>query len=403
MPLEYRAFDPSPCNFPRPRVSILPRIYIPADTEERNLVKGCVDYAGQGQLFSRGRYALGEAYRLAGLDCNSVLLAPAYHCVTMLDPALSLGAAVRLYPLTADLLPEPAALEVLASQPGKPVKVLLATHFFGFVRDLSWLKNWCEERDICFVEDCSHALFTERFQAHGAGQYGRFVASSPYKFFPSTDGGWLWAADAGVFTGPAPREARWVDELRAIKQRFDAERQPDYGHESRVRLDGELAAILARSLVPGADEFRQRAAQSAQYDDELTRRSALRTSRWIINHASLSHMVERRRANYQYWLEAVADLQYCRPLYPELPADVVPYMFPLHIEFPMPHFYLLKQLAMPLWRWDEMAVSDCPVAADYRLHLLHLPCHQSLSADELAWMVVALRAVLSISVDGDRI
>jgi dTDP-4-amino-4,6-dideoxygalactose transaminase len=66
----------------------------------------------------------------------------------------------------------------------------------------------------------------------------------------------------------------------------------------------------------------------------------------------------------------------------------------------MPHFYWLKQLAVPVWRWDEMAVSPCPVARDYRLHLLHLPCHQSLSDDEMDWMLAALGKVLRTPVAG---
>jgi len=57
-------------------------------------------------------------------------------------------------------------------------------------------------------------------------------------------------------------------------------------------------------------------------------------------------------------------------------------------------------LGVPVWRWDEMAISNCSVADDYRLHLLHLPCHQSLGEEEMAWMVAAVRIVLTIPIDG---
>lgn len=395
MPLEYRVFDPSPCRFPKPRVSLLPRIYTPSDVADQHLVDKDPILLGQSQHFSRGRYALGEAFRLAGLDHTSMLLAPAYHCVTMLDPALALGAEVRLYPLTADLLPDPAAVESLASMPGKPIKVLLATHFFGFVRDFSWLRKWCDERGICFVEDCSHILFTDRFQAQGAGHFGRFVASSPYKFFPCADGGFLWAPGAGRLTGPVPSPVRWSDELRAIMQRLNVACQIGRGQVSLASLGEELAAILANPLELGVDLRLKRAAQSAQYDQAHSHQAALCTSRWIIDHASLNDVIERRRANYLRWFQAVANLPNCRPLYQDLPPGVVPYMFPIYVDFPTPHFYQLKRLAMPLGRWDEMAVSDCPIATKYRSHLLHLPCHQSLSEDELVWMIAALRAVLT--------
>ena len=49
---------------------------------------------------------------------------------------------------------------------------------------------------------------------------------------------------------------------------------------------------------------------------------------------------------------------------------------------------------VPVWRWDEMAVSACPVARDYRLRLLYLPCYLSLSGDEMDWLPAALSKVL---------
>ena len=70
-------------------------------------------------------------------------------------------------------------------------------------------------------------------------------------------------------------------------------------------------------------------------------------------------------------------------------------MFPLLIDSPQTHFHLLKLLGLPVWRWDEMAVSDCPVANKYRLGLLHLPCHQELTQSQMVWMTQVVRQVLS--------
>ena len=51
---------------------------------------------------------------------------------------------------------------------------------------------------------------------------------------------------------------------------------------------------------------------------------------------------------------------------------------------------------LAIWRWDEMAVSGCQVATRYRKHLLHLPCHQALAEDEIAWMHTAVSAVMRV-------
>lgn len=394
MSLDYQVFDPSACRFPRPRVSLLPRGFESAGDDDVNLLRTVPPLAGCGMYFSRGRYALGEAYRRAGLDRNGVLLAPAYHCVTMLDPALALGAEVQLYSLGADLAPDIESITELTERLTKPVKVLLAAHYFGFVQDFSALKQWCEARGIVLVEDCSHTLFTERYQAPGVGHQGQFVASSPYKFFPSADGGWLYARDPRMLAGAVAKPAALLAELRGIKQCLDVARRERVCSADIANLDNQLALLARQIPEAGMDERRMRQSQSSQYQIDLENRAALRGSRWLINHYSISVTIRRRQANYRRWLQVVAELPNCHPLYPDLPEHVVPYMFPLYIDHPMPHFYWLKQLAVPVWRWDEMAVSDCTVAQDYRLHLLHLPCHQSLSDDEMAWLVSALAKVL---------
>lgn len=65
----------------------------------------------------------------------------------------------------------------------------------------------------------------------------------------------------------------------------------------------------------------------------------------------------------------------------------------LYLDQPEPHFYWLKQLGFPVYRWDSIALSDCSTANDYRLHLLQLPCHQSLTDSDMDWMIAAITKV----------
>lgn len=392
MSLDYWVFDPSTCQFPKPRVPILPSAldYLTSANGEQSLLDGGLRH------FSRGRYALGEAYRLAGLDQQSALLAPAYHCVTMLDPALALGAQVQLYSLQSDLSPEPDSLDLLYAQSSRPVKALLATHFFGFIRNFSWLKQWCDDKGVVLIEDCSHALFTERYQASGAGLYGRFIASSPYKFFPCADGGLLYAPEAELLDTVRAESAGLLAELRGIKSTIEKSRLPKISTNDIDLIDQQLESLINGSPAPGTDQRMARSAQSTQYSLASTRTASLRSSRWVVSHSSAKNNLTRRQENYRRWVEALSDVPNCHALYPEIPQDVVPYMFPLYLNFPMPHFYWLKQLGLPVWRWDEMAISICPIADDYRLHLLHLPCHQSLRDEEMAWMIAAVRKTLAM-------
>ncbi|MBS3936278.1 MAG: DegT/DnrJ/EryC1/StrS aminotransferase family protein, partial [Sulfuritalea sp.] len=212
MALDALIFDPSPCGFPEPRVPLLPAGL------DGIAPRAAGNWAAAGHFrhFSRGRYALHAACRLAGVGPGAALLAPAYHCRTMLDPALALAGEVILYPLAPDLSPELAAIEMLARRSPFPVKALLAAHFFGFAQDFAALSAWCATRGIALIEDASHALFCEHHRPAGIGDLGEFVASSPYKFLPCPDGGLLFARDAAALDPVAPLAPSWRAELRGM-------------------------------------------------------------------------------------------------------------------------------------------------------------------------------------------
>lgn len=342
----------------------------------------------------RGRYALEEAYRLAGLDRESTLLAPAYHCLTMLDPAINLGAHVLLYPLRPDLSPDLEKLDRVVSNYARPLKALLATHYFGLAQNFDDIKSWCDKRGIILVEDCSHVLFTEGFQATGTGIFGKYVIASPYKFFACEDGGLLYSPKEQFLEGTRTRPASFFQELRAIKRTIGNHWLGATTPADIDRIGGRLAEIVNKPSAPAELQIDQYSHPSPLFSALASGTAALRSSEWLVRHSPVGVIVQQRRRNYQRWVEGLRGLPNCHALYPDLPADCVPYMFPLYIDHPDPRFYWLRHLGTPIWRWDEMAVSSCLVANNYRLHLLHLPCHQSLSDEEITWMIAAVQEVM---------
>lgn len=390
--LRISSFDSSPFGFPKPYVPALPNRAAKTAHDGQTsaaplLIKS--DIRAKCRSYMRGRYALGKAYRLSGTGLGTTLMAPAYHCITMLDPAVELNADILLYPLNSDLSPDLDALDTLYESAASPVKALLATHYFGFIQPFDVLKNWCLKRNITLIEDCSHVLFGDKYQASGAGKFGELVVSSPYKFFACEDGGLLYTQDAAWLVNVRTVGRTLVDELRGIK------------HTIERRL-----FEVSESALPGKQEFldeaKTRAAlsvgfytrPSSNYEPNSQDKAALRFSRWMVKNESPHSIAVARRANYTHWLEAVTALPNCESLYPRLPDTCIPYMFPLVIEHPQPHFHWLKQLGMPIWRWDELAISNCAISKRYQLHLLHLPCHQALSTKQMEWMIYQLGEVI---------
>jgi hypothetical protein len=375
-------FDPSPCCFPKPCVPLLPTGF--ADLTLHAAQPWAPDE--HFRHYARGRYALHQACRLAGVGPGKALLAPAYHCRTMLDPAIALGADLLLYPVTPDLRPDIDALEVLAAQAAAPVSALLVTHFFGFPIPLEELADWCRARGIALIEDGCHSFFTPWHRPENVGRCGDWVVSSPYKFLPSIDGGLLYAANPPVLEGVDLASPAWLSELRSFVSLLKK--------AAGACRDGYPPEIAAAPLAsPVAIERCEQSGCSPDYHIAEEHLGSHRLSHWLGQHADVAAISLRRRENYLRWMVATESLPACRPLFPELPARTIPYMFPLLIDRPATDFYALKHAGVPIWRWDSMLASNCPTANDYRLRLLHLPCHQSLGDKQLDWMISALTKV----------
>ncbi len=396
--LTYTLFDPSPCGFPEPRVPLLPMF------TRRALGRGHAgDFTlvGKGRptkVYKRGRYALYDAYRLAGVGAQGALLAPAYHCRTMLDPAISLGGELLLYQLDENLAPRLDSLRALLAQARRPVRAMLLTHYFGVPQQVVPMRDFCAEHGIALIEDCSHALFSLRGRER-LGLHGRYTVASPYKLLPCEEGGLLIAGDGAALPEAPNRRPPLraeISVLATMLQRKRAQRRTRETVRDLAGLEPALQALLAEGMPRGIESTARRSGTSAMYLKSEEGLAGPAIAGALMRLCDLDHVARQRRANYRRWAAAVAALPHCRPLWPQLPDDCAPYMFPLLIDHPDQHFHALKKLGMPIWRWDEMAVSDCPVASRYRKRLLHLPCHQALAEDEMAWMHAAVSAVVRL-------
>ena len=361
VPLDTLIFDASACGYPKSRVPPLPVGLAGLSLDPRHEAPWAPP--ANFRHFARSRYGLREACRLAGVGPGSALLAPAYHCRDMLDPALALGGEVLLYPLGRDLAPDIAALIDLIACSPNPVRAILVAHFFGIPQPLDVLSSWCNTHGIILIEDGSHAFFCEQHRPPGVGIAGDFVISSPYKFLPSPNGGLLYAPDANKLSDITPRNPSFLDELGGIARGLSKAKEYRRGRKScdTACIDDELAAI-ARNPGPQARELYQKATCSNDYHPEYEQLASLRCSRLAYRHADIERIAHRRRAIYRRWTEATSDLPFSRPLVPKLPDGCIPYMYPLYIDRPAPNFHYLKHLGFPAWRWDSIAASNCPTA-----------------------------------------
>src|SRR5262249_28305259 len=117
-----------------------------------------LDAAGPSLLTTSGRAAIMLGLRALGVGAGDRVLVPTYHCPTMIEPVVRLGAVPLFYPIGRD---GHAILDFLCSLQTEHAKAMLAAHFFGLPQDLAKLRAWCDENEIGLIEDCAHAYFGE--------------------------------------------------------------------------------------------------------------------------------------------------------------------------------------------------------------------------------------------------
>lgn len=383
--LQYYKIPTVALAYPRPLVSMLPVLDIKGlSLSKQNKSIFCNANATR---LSSGRVAILHALECIGVTDRDTVLVPAYHCMSMIEPVLWLGARVKFYRVDKNLCP---LIDFQQDSDLQDVKAVIIPHFFGFMQDITKLCDYFNKLDVKVIEDCAHAFFGER-DGKNAGESGDFSITSTVKFFPGTEGGVLYSAkhvipDLNITKRPLYQQLKAAKnilehcQLNNSPNKLAAVQQHKLTDETSQEVD-ELCYV-SKSKLNYLDP--QKISLPLSWADSL-----------VLNRTSHEWIVEQRRANYQYLAGQLKGLNNATLIFPELLPGTVPYVLPLLIHKPELHFSRLKIAGVPLWRWEELIVNDCPVSNDYRLKLIQLPIHQSLSTNELDWIAKQLRQVLA--------
>jgi dTDP-4-amino-4,6-dideoxygalactose transaminase len=279
--------------------------------------------------------------------------------------------------------------------------VLLVAHYFGFYQNMQKLRSWCDAHRVIMIEDCAHAFFGD-VNGHPVGWYGDYAIASARKFFALADGGYLVSARHplhGVTTEPGGFAFDIKSVLNAVESAFAYGRLAplSYALTPVLTLQAHLweklkawrDAGVAPSTGPGVSV-------GYQYLDLASIRKRMSVpSRCLLRLSARSAIVARRRTHYQRLATGLSGLSGARPLFPDLPDGVVPYMFPLLVEQPDSVFPALKRKGVPIWRWEHLEPGDCAVSRNYAYALFQLPCHQALRGPEIDWMIDTISEMLA--------
>ena len=380
--------QPIPPNHPRPWFPTLPVLGAAGHSDER-FASDSRFLAPDALLTPSGKVAAYWALRAGGVRSGDRVAVPAYHCPTMIYPILALGAIPVFLPVTERAQ---VALETVNTALTLGLSALVLPHFFGFITpQMAEIQQRCRAESVVLIEDCAHALYA-RAGSVLPGSFGDYAIASTRKFIPGAEGGALVANDR-LLEHPR-RTAGLHAELQGLHTLWHEAYR--YGTQ---RLHGWRESAL---MGPADDEAARQEAQprlapSDDLQNSHTDRVALRSVQWLVRNADHNRIAAVRRQRFLHWAQAVAGSPHVDAFATELAPDHVPYVFPLRLKRPAAQFAALKYHGVAVWRWDQLAESDCQVSAKLALELIQLPCQHSLSDTAFERLVVAfLHAVATV-------
>ena len=110
---------------------------------------------------------------------------PAYFCQDTLNDAYIQGIQYFYYPINSKMEPDWDKIRTVLKT--SKIHLFIFCHYFGMAHDVSRAKNFCLQKGIILIEDCTHVVYP----GHRFGKKGDFVLYSPHKTLPVPDGGIL--------------------------------------------------------------------------------------------------------------------------------------------------------------------------------------------------------------------
>lgn len=343
--------------------------------------------------FTNGRTALAHAARLSSLRSGDAVLVPSYHCESMIEPFAWLGAELAPYRIREDLSIDLADIEGLC-RPG--IRAILVPQYFGHLRSLESVSRMAADQGWIVIEDCAHAFFNVG-AAPLMGAHSDYVIASLPKFFPVLDGGVLASRRHDVSTVKA-RRVGLREELREIVDMVDY--AAEYGRRSWTTGVVSAAMSVARRWrnTRASPETRGSLPASrhggVEFEPEHLDLSSCAVSRlWPYRVRRDSHACARR-SNWTSLRDGLGDIRGIRIPIADLGEGDVPYVFAIEAENGEAVYPELKRLGVPAYRWETChpgaGLSRCANASRFHSDLIQLPCHQSLTRSELAWIIATV-------------
>ena len=352
-------------------------------------------------LVTSGRVAIAMALRELGIKKGDIVLIPAYHCSSMVEPVLWAEAIPVFFSINSDTI---VNIEDITNKITPDVKAILVTHYFGFHQPMLQIQQLCKKNNIALIEDCAHSFFGI-IDNQPVGSFGDYSIASSMKFFPIYDGGCLVSSTRPLdSSGLRPSGVRFNIKslLNTLEQAFEYNRLnilipflywPLKLKDWSWSLVKKIFLHKKITIGPGSSEG------GYSFDPSWIDKEISAPSRFFMCISNKQRIATERRKNYQYIYKQLSAINGARPLYNTLPENVVPYVIPVIFDNPEKIFPILKNQGVPILRfgetlWEGVTENVCNTSIRLSRQLFQFPCHQELTQSDIDWMVNTIKETL---------
>ncbi len=360
-------------NYPEPTIKGLPTLHFSAlNFRAPSFNKKTLN----NSLFTQNaRNGLSLIAKQIKLDNTQSILLPAYHCPALVEPFIATDVEVIFYHLNNDLS---INMEDFKRKLKSNTTACVIVRFFGFERNTAEEIKYAKKNNLLVIEDWAHCFFGQL--SSDPTYHGDFSVSSCNKFFPTVDGGVVWGLNKDF---PHLTHFSWKDEITSFLGMYPVFWKKIAFLKNKFLKQQDTCLPIENT---GSNSFFR------YFNPRSVQHSCMRLTKWIVYHSDYHKIIHQRQANYRYLATHLSNLKTGTPLYPELGNNIVPYVFPFVLNNDK-YFNIIRNKGLMLFRWEELAKTDCTNSNHYRTHLIQIPCHQDLTHAELEKIVNIIKSL----------
>lgn len=393
-------------TYPKPKIPTAPVLSWSSIGFKSNKTPAILDLKNVLYLTS-GRSAIGLALKALNIQAGDEILIPAYHCTSMVEPTIWLDAKPVFFKIHGNTKINLSHIKQLIT---KKTRAIIVVNYFGFLQDMEPIRKICDEHSIGLIEDCAHSFFGGTPQ-QPIGALSDYVIASSLKFFPIFDGGGL-CSNRNSLKMFVTKRAGLAFEIKSLinnlERAFDYKRLKPLSAIVKLPLflKSKLRKTLKHRQLKNGAEIPKISGPAAadggfHFDPNWVDKKMSITSRLIMNFADKSRIISKRRNYYNKWHTALSDCPGGKALFPQLPENVIPHVYPYLVDQPETVFPHLKNMGVPIIRfgeylWEGVDESICSISTDLSRRTLQFPCHQELTEKEVEWAIKSVRNALTL-------